>query len=315
MRFRAVLLLTVLTTFGLASAPAPLRAADSDVVGEFGLFTGMSRADQDLVGPNQTPDTSPLFGLRWAVRLNPHWNWFADADYMQHDTPLLDDSNIWEARTGVEALFPMRGGNVNWFLSGAFGGTDVGYPQGMQDFSRPLLSFGIGLARDGGGLRGEVRAEQLLGDNGAGGADITNVQLLVGYTFGLKKQEAQGAQKPLFTKERKKLTLEGVNFEFDSAHLTHDSYSTLDRVAASLRAYPKVRVEIAGHTDEMGTPEYNMELSRHRAEAVRDYLISKGISGSRLEAKGYGETEPVAPNQSEEGRAKNRRVELKELAH
>jgi outer membrane protein OmpA-like peptidoglycan-associated protein len=312
MRSRVALIPAVLAIAVLAWSPKPARAADSDVAGEFGLFAGLSRADADLVGSGKT-DTSPLFGLRWAVRLNRRWNWFADGDYMQHDTPLIDDSDIFEGRTGFEALFPVGGGNVNWFLAGALGATEVNYPQGLKDFSRPLLSLGIGLAHDGGGLRGEVRAEQLLGDNGVGGADITNFQVLVGYSFGLKRREEQGAARPLFRKGETKLTLEGVNFEFDSARLTHESYSKLDRVAASLRAHPKVRVEISGHTDEMGTPEYNMTLSRQRAEAVRDYLMSKGVSGSRLEAKGYGETEPLAPNTSEEGRSKNRRVELKRL--
>jgi OOP family OmpA-OmpF porin len=107
--------------------------------------------------------------------------------------------------------------------------------------------------------------------------------------------------------------LQGVNFELDSARLTQDSYETLDHVARSLKEWPEVRVEIGGHTDDTGTDEYNMELSQRRAEAVRDYLMSKGTSGSRLEAKGYGKTQPLNTNNTDEGRAQNRRVELKRL--
>ena len=107
--------------------------------------------------------------------------------------------------------------------------------------------------------------------------------------------------------------LSGVNFEFDSARLTGESYESLDRVARSLKEWPEVRVEIGGHTDDTGTDEYNMELSQRRADAVRDYLMSKGINGSRLVAKGYGKTDPINRSGTEEGRAQNRRVELKRL--
>ena len=72
-------------------------------------------------------------------------------------------------------------------------------------------------------------------------------------------------------------------------------------------------MEIGGHTDSTGEDAYNMGLSQRRAESVRSYLVSKGVKASRLEAKGYGETKPVASNDTNEGRAKNRRVELKKL--
>ncbi|HET7498182.1 MAG TPA: OmpA family protein, partial [Candidatus Eisenbacteria bacterium] len=104
--------------------------------------------------------------------------------------------------------------------------------------------------------------------------------------------------------------LEGVNFITDSAELTPESKATLDRTAASLARWPEVRVEVGGHTDSMADDAYNMQLSQRRAETVRAYLIRAGISARRLEAKGYGETRPIAPNDTEAGRAKNRRVEL-----
>jgi outer membrane protein OmpA-like peptidoglycan-associated protein len=71
-----------------------------------------------------------------------------------------------------------------------------------------------------------------------------------------------------------------------------------------------VNIEVAGHTDSRGSDAYNIKLSQRRAEAVRDYLISKGIAADRLSAKGYGESQPVADNATDEGRFKNRRVEL-----
>ncbi len=117
----------------------------------------------------------------------------------------------------------------------------------------------------------------------------------------------------LFAPEKPTLILEGVTFENDSAQLKPESAATLDSVAASLVASPDVRVEVQGHTDSTGSDAYNLKLSQRRAEAVRDYLVSKGVPAARLEAKGYGESQPIAKNDTGEGRARNRRVELKKL--
>lgn len=106
------------------------------------------------------------------------------------------------------------------------------------------------------------------------------------------------------------LTLENVNFDYDKSTLRPDAAATLDEAAATLKEWGNVQVEVAGHTDSKGSDAYNKHLSIHRANAVRDYLIGKGIEASRLTAKGYGESQPVADNSTEEGRFKNRRVEL-----
>jgi len=84
-------------------------------------------------------------------------------------------------------------------------------------------------------------------------------------------------------------------------------------VAESLRAFPQVRLEVAGYTDDRGGKAMNLKLSRARAAAVRQYLIKQGIAARRLTAKGYGEAKPIASNQTPEGRARNRRVELHRL--
>lgn len=110
--------------------------------------------------------------------------------------------------------------------------------------------------------------------------------------------------------EPKKLVLEGVNFDFDKATLRHDEISDLEKNVEALKEWGDVDVEVAGHTDSKGSDKYNQKLSRQRADAVRNFLISKGVSADRLTAKGYGESQPVADNTTEEGRFKNRRVEL-----
>lgn len=106
------------------------------------------------------------------------------------------------------------------------------------------------------------------------------------------------------------LVLEGVTFLSGSAVLTPESLSVLRKVASSLRAYPEVKIEVQGHTDGVGSAESNRSLSLKRALAVRDYMIQQGIDPGRLTAVGHGEDFPIAPNDTPEGRTKNRRVEI-----
>lgn len=109
------------------------------------------------------------------------------------------------------------------------------------------------------------------------------------------------------------IVLRGVNFDFDKATLTVNAKSILDGVAAALQSRPDVEVELGGHTDGKGTESYNARLSERRARSVRDYLVSKGVAASRMTARGYGESAPVATNDTDDGRELNRRVELRVL--
>ena len=107
-----------------------------------------------------------------------------------------------------------------------------------------------------------------------------------------------------------KLVLVGVNFDFDKATLRPEDIAIIDKDVAGLDKWGNVNIEVAGHTDSRGSDKYNLKLSQRRAEAVRNYLVSKGIAADRLTAKGYGESQPVADNATDEGRFQNRRVEL-----
>ena len=106
------------------------------------------------------------------------------------------------------------------------------------------------------------------------------------------------------------LVLSGVTFGSGSSTLEESSFATLDEVAESLIANPSVRIEIGGHTDATGSRTRNTELSIQRAEAVRQYLMDRGVDPDRLEARGYGPDRPIATNSTRAGRAENRRVEL-----
>ena len=112
---------------------------------------------------------------------------------------------------------------------------------------------------------------------------------------------------------RPTLVLRGVNFQTGRSALTPDSYRVLDQVAASLVANPEIRIEIAGYTDNTGSPAVNRRLSNARAFAVRAYLARKGVAPARMLARGYGPASPMATNTTAAGRAQNRRVELHKL--
>ena len=117
------------------------------------------------------------------------------------------------------------------------------------------------------------------------------------------------------TKEisRGKLILSGVTFQAGKAVLTTNSYTILDQVYESLAEWPEVKLEIQGHTDNMGNSMTNLKLSQQRADAVKTYFVQKGISSERLRSVGYGEEFPIADNHIADGREKNRRVELRRI--
>jgi outer membrane protein OmpA-like peptidoglycan-associated protein len=113
--------------------------------------------------------------------------------------------------------------------------------------------------------------------------------------------------------EEKSIKLNNIYFDFDKYDLKPESYTELNRVYKLLSDNPDVKIEISAYTDTRGTDEYNLDLSQKRAQSAVNYLISKGIDVNRLTAIGYGKANPVSDNETEEGRALNRRVEMKVL--
>ncbi len=417
-RTQAVWLLAGLAALGGATANAaemPQR--------ELGLLFGGGWADENLVG-GKDDEANPLFGLRYGQSLNEQFNFFGDLVYGAYngDRAGVGDADVTTLRGGLEWLFSKQQ-KYNWFLSGGLGLMNVNTDSG-PDFTRPMGSLGIGQAWEVGAndaFRWEVRADQSLGNSTLPNAGLTNVQALLGYSWGLgapldsdgdgvanrldqcpntpkgAKVDTKGCpidsdgdgvfdgldkcpDTPAGVKVNadgcpldgdgdgipdykdkcptvsapgtpdgcpldgdgdgivdandacptvpapgtpdgcppkveaapapQKLTLEGVNFDNDSAKLRPESFAILDNAAATLKQWGEVKVEVAGHTDSVSSDEYNQALSQRRAETVRAYLIDKGVAADRLTAKGYGEANPVADNATAEGRFKNRRVEL-----
>ncbi|MBV1690064.1 OmpA family protein [Novosphingobium sp. G106] len=104
---------------------------------------------------------------------------------------------------------------------------------------------------------------------------------------------------------------EGVTFDVASAALQPSFRATLDQIAQSMNQYPNSLIDVYGHTDSTGSDQYNQTLSENRARTVANYLTMQGVSAARIRSQGFGETLPVADNTTEEGRRRNRRVEIK----
>ena len=145
-------------------------------------------------------------------------------------------------------------------------------------------------------------------EGGKGGYDM--------YTFELPEEIRSDSANYLATVDVVELSpgdavvLQNIQFEYNSAALTEDSEAGIQMLTEFLQRNPQLKVELAGHTDNVGSDNYNLKLSSERAEIVRQALVDKGIDATRLTAKGYGATQPLVPNDSEEHRAMNRRTEM-----
>ena len=175
---------------------------------------------------------------------------------------------------------------------GAVGGAGLGYLLGGLIGAKTARIVGAGI----GGVAGAVIGDQLddqireLEEATAGtGIDVTETP------------EGDGIL----------VNLPEVTFGVDSTTISPNFRDALDQVAQSMITYPNSLIDVMGHTDSTGSEQYNVDLSRRRAEAVANYLVSRGVSRARVETIGYGEQYPVADNSTPEGRAQNRRVEIR----
>jgi OmpA-OmpF porin, OOP family len=128
------------------------------------------------------------------------------------------------------------------------------------------------------------------------------------------KVDARGCPQSAAVIQQKEWVLKGLQFDTASANIKAASFGVLDEAVQVLKDHPAVKVEIQGHTDNMGDDAFNQGLSERRAESVKAYLTGKGVDASRLSTRGFGETAPKADNNTAAGRADNRRIEFKVLA-
>jgi len=139
-------------------------------------------------------------------------------------------------------------------------------------------------------------------------AKLASVEDKTGLNFAPVGSEIASSHEDLQRQLNEFFKLNVIEFHTASAALTEDSKKTLDKAAGMLTRFPEKRVEVQGHTDAIGQPDVNMQLSDSRAYTVFQYLIEKGVGADRLLAKGYGDGQPIADNRTKEGRQRNRRV-------
>jgi outer membrane protein OmpA-like peptidoglycan-associated protein len=171
---------------------------------------------------------------------------------------------------------------------GALGGYLLG---DLIGGSRTAQILGAGIGAIGGGAAGQYmdRQERRLRQQTAG----TGIEI-----------DRQGDELVLRMPE-------GITFAYNRSDIQPQFQGTLDQVAATLQEYRSTAIDIYGHTDSSGSDAYNQTLSEQRAQSVANYLTSRGIDRVRLATRGYGESQPIADNSTESGRAANRRVELR----
>ncbi len=126
-----------------------------------------------------------------------------------------------------------------------------------------------------------------------------------------KQVDENGCAKEVVQVQKKMVLSGDTNFEFNKSALLPNAYSTLDKIAKSIKSNPNTEWSVEGYTDAVGSESYNMKLSRERAQSVVDYLVSKGVDRDKLQVVGKGESNPIATNSTAEGRAMNRRVEIR----
>jgi outer membrane protein OmpA-like peptidoglycan-associated protein len=184
---------------------------------------------------------------------------------------------------------------------------------------------GAAIGAIAGGVLGAVIANNVKGGNAALGAAMGAAVGgaaggVIGHKMDKQAREIQTALPGVDVQrvgEGIHLTLgeNAVNFDFNKSTLTPSAKANLDKLQPIFNEYNQTNIKIYGYTDSKGSDEYNLSLSEKRANSVRAYLISKGLVANRFEAVGQGEVDPIADNETEEGRAKNRRVEFTIIAN
>ena len=112
-------------------------------------------------------------------------------------------------------------------------------------------------------------------------------------------------------KVERTIILDDVLFDFDKSNIKPEAGAILDRLVAFMKENKDKKAALSGHTDNIGTDAYNQKLSQRRVNSVKDYVVKKGVESGRISGQGFGESKPIADNKTKEGRAKNRRVEIK----
>ncbi|HDS05729.1 MAG TPA: OmpA family protein [Deltaproteobacteria bacterium] len=319
-RLMKVFIVIALLVFS-TTAFAQIRPGTFNIGPYFGL--GAFEGNQDL-------DNAPVIGIRagydftknWGVEATVNWiptryNYRSIIGYETFyfgqtsvDIPIYggkDDSHVNVYNYRIEGiynfdLFPDK--RFVPFLAVGVGGQTIDYRgthHNARDTTRFAPDWGGGLKffmTENMAIRADVRHVIAIGS----AYNDLEATLGLAFYFGGKKDAA----KQVFD-EKVRLNVE---FDFDKADIRPRYHDELKKVGDFMNQYPDVNMALEGHTDSIGTDEYNQRLSERRVESVKNYIVDKfNIDGKRIEATGYGESRPIADNSTDEGRQRNRRVE------
>jgi outer membrane protein OmpA-like peptidoglycan-associated protein len=312
-------------------------------VAAFGTMAAVARADGPEVGVNvgaafpldkykktTNPDVGGTVGIEGGYRFDVTPE-FAISLLVNPQFFLYDSDNTCcgkpHSEDDVASVFSITSGPRFSLLTGpveTYVGAAGGY---YRDMSGQMSDDGVGF-NAGGGLAFAVAQNTTLGLFGRydyanmvarPGSDVARQWASTGITVTHVFQVAEAPPPapppppPPPPAPKRRIVLRGVNFDFDKSNIRPDARAILDEAVATLQGEPQIRVSVEGHTDARGSDAYNQKLSERRADAVADYLARGGIARSRLSTEGFGESKPVASNMNEDGRAQNRRVELRIL--
>jgi len=300
-----------------ASTPAAAGVA-SGKGGFVGFEAGMSKG-VDVY--DDFTDTGATFGPFGGYMLCPGFGFQANLQGTWNNTTgEPSDQNTWilGGLGGFRAALPFEYGEL-------FGVGQAGFFTGLVSGSA-VTDSSVGFS-GGGGINFDINENWMIGGigryyrlyqrvHGLGDVEFVTGGIALTYRFKDAAEPPVAAAEvapaaPPAVPDKKKIVLRGVNFDFDKANIRSDAKPVLDEAVSTLKEHGTVTIVTEGHTDAVGTDDYNQKLSLRRAGAVRDYLVQGGISSERIKIEGHGESKPVATNDTADGRAQNRRVELR----
>lgn len=326
-QFKPIVLLITMTTTGMAAAPA--FAADPPEDNRWYLAPQVT-----YVWPDDNRGVQNMWGLRLDVGKHVHPNWdleFSINDYnLDYKGPAPGSSH--QTAYGMNGLwfFLSHPRPVKPFLLMGVGANHQ-RPDAGSSSTDAYVTWGAGFMASPWSWDGAIRVSiQHLNMFGHGNFGDTIASFGLQIPLGAAPERSSGftfepavdhVPAPVIMSPDVEhmallppvILLQGVTFAHASDRLLPESQVVLDEAVATLNYHPGARVEIAGHTNTVGGAEYNIDLSLRRAQAVKQYLVDHGIASDRLTTMGYGESQPVASDDTPEGRARNRRVELRVL--
>lgn len=320
----------------LLTLPLPLFANDLYVGAKAGWVHGHNACDSQRISCDNDALGAGVFAgyeLNDWLALEAGYNYFGN---MKADYPALGHSDVTAPYTGkvqgIElsakpywalnestSLFA-KVGTLAWWTDVT--GEEVGYQYSSSDNGwSPMLGTGLEIAMtDNLSARLEYQWFHNVGGSGTGGSSINLLSAGVAYRFGPKSTATVVAVAPVTApvqpEQIEAMTMQlnevsgNVLFAYNSATLTPAMVGALQPAVERLQAYPQAQLVIQAHTDNRGSQAYNQVLSERRAASVGHYFINKGIAASRLTLDAKGETQPIADNHTDAGRAQNRRVTL-----